>query len=49
QRSRLNEKRKEAINQIERYKQFPEIQQLENLKSWAIVFVGGKAEVVEEV
>jgi len=49
QRTRLNEKRKEAINQIERYKQFPEIQQLENLKSWTIVFVGEKAEVVEEV
>ncbi len=49
QRSRLNEKRKEAINQIERYKQFPEIQQLENLKSWAIVFVGEKAEVIEEL
>ena len=49
QRTRLNEKRKEAINQIKRYKQFPEIQQLENLKSWAIVFVGEKAEVIEEL
>ncbi|RKZ75771.1 MAG: AAA family ATPase, partial [Gammaproteobacteria bacterium] len=49
QRSRLNEKRKEAINQIKNYRQFPEIQHLENLKSWVIVFVGEKAEVVEEI
>ncbi|MCK5522292.1 MAG: AAA family ATPase [Thiomargarita sp.] len=49
QRQKLNGVRKDAINQIKGYKQFPEIQQLENLKSWVIIFVGEKAMVVEEV
>jgi hypothetical protein len=38
-----------AKNQIKGYLQFEEVRQLENLKSWVIVFVGEVAAVVEEV
>ena len=49
QRQKLKATQTKAINQIKGYQQLPEVQQLENLKSWVIVFVGDKAEVVEEV
>ena len=38
-----------AKNQVKGYLQFDEVRQLENLKSWVIVFVGEVAAVVEEV
>ena len=49
QRQKLDSKRLEAINQIKTYLNFEEVKQLDNLKSWVIVFVGDQAEVVEEV
>ena len=49
ERQKLNAVRKEAINQVKGYKKLPEVLQLENLKTWVIVFVGEKAMVVEEV
>ncbi|MEN8218072.1 MAG: AAA family ATPase [Pseudomonadota bacterium] len=48
ERNKLEQKRKEAKNQIKGYLDFEEVKQLEHLKSWVIVFVGEKAEVVEE-
>jgi uncharacterized protein YjgD (DUF1641 family) len=47
-RNKLEQIRKEAKNQIKGYLDFEEVKQLEHLKSWVIVFVGEKAEVVEE-
>jgi len=49
QRQKLKSIRLEAINQIKTYLDFEEVKQLDNLKSWVIVFVGDQAEVVEEV
>jgi len=48
ERNKLEQKRKEAKNQIKGYLDFDEVKELEHLKSWVIVFVGDKAEVVEE-
>jgi len=48
ERKKLEQKRKEAKNQIKGYLDFEEVKELEPLKSWVIVFVGEKAEVVEE-
>ncbi len=47
-RKKLQQTRREAKNQIKGYLDFEEVKQLENLRSWVIVFVGEKAEVVEE-
>ena len=46
---KLEQIRRSAINQIKGYLGLEEIKKLENLKSWLIVFVGEKAEVVEEI
>lgn len=46
---KLEQIRLEAHTQVKGYLQFEEIQQLKNLKSWVIVFVGEKAVIVEEV
>jgi hypothetical protein len=48
ERPKLEQTRKEAKIQLKGYLEFEEVKQLENLKSWVIVFVGEKAEVVEE-
>lgn len=49
QRSQLEQTRKEARNQVKNYLSLEEIKQQPNLKSWVVVFVGEKAEVLEEV
>jgi len=46
---KLEQIRLAAQNQVKGYLEFEEIQQLKNLKSWVIVFVGEKAVIVEEV
>jgi len=45
----LEKTRLEAHTQVKGYLEFEEVQQLNNLKSWVIVFVGEKAVIVEEV
>lgn len=49
QANKLAQITKDAKNQIKDYLALEEIKNLENLKSWVIVFVGKKAEVIEEV
>ena len=44
---KLTAKAKEAREQIEGYLQHKKIQQLKNLRAWAIVFVGAEAQLVE--
>jgi ribosomal protein S8 len=46
---KLEQISKSAKNKKKVYLDLEEIKQLQNLKSWVIVFVGEKAEVVEEV
>jgi hypothetical protein len=49
QANKLQQTTKDAKNQLKDYLEFEEIKNLENLKSWLIVFVGKKAEVIEEI
>lgn len=49
QANKLAQITKDAKNQIKDYLALEEIKNLENLKSWVIIFVGKKAEVIEEV
>jgi hypothetical protein len=49
QANKLKQITNDAKNQIKDYLALEEIKNLENLKSWVIVFVGKKAEVIEEV
>ncbi|TGO02491.1 hypothetical protein PN36_24180 [Candidatus Thiomargarita nelsonii] len=46
---KLKSTQEAAKKQVKGYLQFEEVRQLENLKSWVIVFVGEVAAVVEEV
>jgi len=48
ERSKLEQRCKEAKSQVRAYLDFEEVKQLEHLRSWVVVFVGERAEVVEE-
>jgi len=48
ERKELEQTRQKAQNQVKAYLDSEEVKQLKNLKSWVIVFVGEKAEMVEE-
>ncbi|MBF0353563.1 MAG: PD-(D/E)XK nuclease domain-containing protein, partial [SAR324 cluster bacterium] len=45
----LEEKRREAIEQLQRYRQNAELRDIPQLKSYAVVFVGTRLAVLEEV
>ena len=49
QMNKLKSVQKNAVTQVKNYLTFSEIKGLANLKSWLIVFVGDKAEKVEEI
>ncbi|MBF0350679.1 MAG: PD-(D/E)XK nuclease domain-containing protein [SAR324 cluster bacterium] len=45
----LEEKRREAVEQLKRYRQNAELRNIAQLKSYAVVFVGSRLAVLEEV